>query len=159
MVADSLAFGCLLAMIEKELPRWLCSNVAVIVSLSLIILNAIVVRRVPSVSIAAITIDSVCAAIVIQALKSGDIWIARVFAWAPLVWLGSISYSLYLWQELFTISTPSISWKIFVFPYNLLGAVTCAVASYYIVETPIRAWGRTFRPKGYKRSIDAQVAA
>jgi len=48
----------------------------------------------------------------------------------PIVWLGKISYSLYLWQELF-IYGPRNPW------YFVLFAVALASLSYYLIEQPM----------------------
>jgi peptidoglycan/LPS O-acetylase OafA/YrhL len=58
----------------------------------------------------------------------------------PLRWVGRLSYSLYLWQQLFTYW-----WKVGDdwfgrFPANLAGALLVSAASYYLVERPILAW-------------------
>lgn len=55
-------------------------------------------------------------------------------AW-PVVQLGLISYSLYIWQQPFTI-WPGMSWL--RFPWNLLLPVVVAVGSYRLVEVPMR---------------------
>jgi len=52
--------------------------------------------------------------------------------WKPVAWLGKISYSLYLWQELFC-SNPNLHYG-----YVLaLPAIACACLSYYFVEQPM----------------------
>jgi peptidoglycan/LPS O-acetylase OafA/YrhL len=48
----------------------------------------------------------------------------------PLTHLGIISYSLYLWQQLFTRSNTHL------FPMNILWILLCAEASYLLVERP-----------------------
>jgi peptidoglycan/LPS O-acetylase OafA/YrhL len=53
---------------------------------------------------------------------------------APFVWVGSISYSLYLWQQPFLNRWSSAPWA--AFPLNLALAVLFAAASYYFVEEP-----------------------
>ncbi len=56
----------------------------------------------------------------------------RVLNWSPVAWLGKISYSLYLWQELFC-SNPSLH-----LGYSLvIPALACACLSYYCVERPM----------------------
>jgi len=55
-------------------------------------------------------------------------WILNV---QPLVWLGKISYSLYLWQQLFAYGDRHRPW------YFVLCAVGLASASYYLVEQPL----------------------
>jgi peptidoglycan/LPS O-acetylase OafA/YrhL len=53
---------------------------------------------------------------------------------APVVWMGTISYSLYLWQQPFLNRWSAAWWT--MFPVNLLLAVATAAASYYLVERP-----------------------
>jgi peptidoglycan/LPS O-acetylase OafA/YrhL len=58
----------------------------------------------------------------------------------PVVWLGLLSYSLYVWQELFLswaagpklAALPIYDWRVWWVP-----AVACACVSYYAVERPI----------------------
>jgi peptidoglycan/LPS O-acetylase OafA/YrhL len=49
----------------------------------------------------------------------------------PVVWLGQISYSLYLWQQLFVFGEHPKPW------YFVAFAVVLASASYYLVEQPM----------------------
>jgi peptidoglycan/LPS O-acetylase OafA/YrhL len=49
----------------------------------------------------------------------------------PVVWLGKISYSLYLWQQLFVFGEHARRW------YFVFFAVAIASASYYLVERPM----------------------
>jgi len=66
----------------------------------------------------------------------------RILNVQPVVWLGKISYSLYLWQQLFAFGTRPHPW------YLLLVALGLASASYYLVEQPIlRLRERRSRPK------------
>jgi len=53
------------------------------------------------------------------------------------VWVGTMSYSIYLWQEPFLnhyAHSGMTTW-----PVNLMLALICAVASFYLVETPFFA--------------------
>ncbi|HXL22228.1 MAG TPA: acyltransferase [Candidatus Dormibacteraeota bacterium] len=64
-------------------------------------------------------------------------WSARVFRSWPLVYLGKISYSLYLWHALF-ILTREPSWGFLrAFPINLGVPLLLAITSYHFVERPI----------------------
>ena len=58
--------------------------------------------------------------------------------WGPLVWLGTLSYSLYLWQEPFLNHFRPT--RATTYPLNLVLAFGCAVASYYLIEKPILTW-------------------
>ena len=70
--------------------------------------------------------------------------ISRLLDCAPIAWIGRISYSLYIWQQLFLVpgwEHPSHSWTLW--PLNLACAFIVACASYYLVETPLlRVGGR-----------------
>ena len=58
----------------------------------------------------------------------------------PVVWLGTLSYSLYVWQQLFLgqmasprlAALPGYDWHAW-----WLMALACACASYYVVERPV----------------------
>jgi peptidoglycan/LPS O-acetylase OafA/YrhL len=64
-------------------------------------------------------------------------WICRLLRTRALVFLGTISYSLYLWQQLFNHpGSPAF----LGFPLNIAGSVLAATASYYVVELPFLRW-------------------
>ena len=66
----------------------------------------------------------------------------------PLRWIGRISYSLYLWQQLFfgagIVAGPAQYAWLRQPPYNLLALLGCATFSYYVVEKPLVRLGRNF---------------
>jgi peptidoglycan/LPS O-acetylase OafA/YrhL len=55
----------------------------------------------------------------------------RILNFAPVVWLGKISYSLYLWQEPFFFNPSRQS------AYRLFLGIGLACLSYYLVEQPV----------------------
>jgi peptidoglycan/LPS O-acetylase OafA/YrhL len=71
---------------------------------------------------------------------------------APLVrFLGRLSYSLYLWQQLFLMGRawpPGDAPWFARFPMNLAYALAAACASYYLVEQPILRWRDRRSAKG-----------
>jgi peptidoglycan/LPS O-acetylase OafA/YrhL len=130
-VADQLAIGCLLALIAKRLPR-IPGYLAVVMSLAAIFIPwypatsagrslfmLFLLRPLLHISIAGIVLH------VIQVPY-------RALNWGPVVWLGKISYSLYLWQELFC-SNPNLHYGYIL----ALPAIGCACLSYYVVEEPM----------------------
>lgn len=94
------------------------------------------------------TLQSLAALLLIFWLLSGKGGLLRkgLEAW-PVAQLGLLSYSLYIWQQLFMIS-PAMHWL--AFPWNALTALGAAVLSYRLVETPmrkrIRQWFRQPQP-------------
>jgi peptidoglycan/LPS O-acetylase OafA/YrhL len=72
--------------------------------------------------------------------------LGRVLEWRPLRWIGSISYSLYLWQELFVPELHSELARggfryLQQLPWNLLAIVVCACLSRYLIEIPMTRLG------------------
>jgi len=63
----------------------------------------------------------------------------------PVMWLGAISYSLYLWQQLFLDRSSSAPWA--AFPLNLVFSLLLAAASYHLVEQPGLKLRERFSPK------------
>jgi len=96
-----------------------------------------------------------------EQLKSGTMVIAkaatglgRMLNSLPFVFLGQLSYSLYLWQQPF-LNRQSASW-IAAFPVNLLFALGAALVCHYFVELPFLSLrDRWQKPKG-KRGTPAQ---
>ncbi len=62
-------------------------------------------------------------------------WIVAVFEWRPLRQLGILSYSIYLWQQIFFMYRKD-------FPYHtgVLFAVGAGAISFYLFEKPARTW-------------------
>jgi len=66
--------------------------------------------------------------------------IGRILNWGPIVKIGLLSYSIYLWQTLFlhhlnVVVFGSLTW-ISTFPGNWAGFFLLATFSYYVVEQP-----------------------
>jgi peptidoglycan/LPS O-acetylase OafA/YrhL len=70
--------------------------------------------------------------------------VSRVLDWPPIAWIGRISYSLYIWQQLFLVpgwEYPAHWWT--RLPWNLAALLAVACVSYYVIETPLlRVGGR-----------------
>jgi peptidoglycan/LPS O-acetylase OafA/YrhL len=121
VVCGPIALGCLLALYPRLVPRIPAWPLVPVI----LVLDAYDVRFVVNLLVA------ICVARFVAAPPA-------VLNWAPLMWLGKISYSLYLFQQLFF---DSISGKPAIplpFPLNLAGALAVATASYYFIEQPIR---------------------
>jgi len=63
----------------------------------------------------------------------------------PILFLGKVSYSLYVWQQLFLGPTRSTFWSSpYTLPIKYAGALLMAYASYRFVEKPFIRYGRAF---------------
>lgn len=72
-------------------------------------------------------------------------WAHRMLNARPLVWIGEISYSLYLWQQLFLLSPSNSSPPLGRFnlaPWNVLLSFVMAAGSFYLLERPMIARGK-----------------
>ena len=80
--------------------------------------------------------------------------LGRILEFAPLRYIGKLSYSLYLWQQLF-FHTGMEPLRFQRAPWNVVFIVACACISYYCVEKPIIRLGHalTKRPRS-KRDVD-----
>jgi peptidoglycan/LPS O-acetylase OafA/YrhL len=69
--------------------------------------------------------------------------ISKILESRPLKYIGRISYSLYLWQQIFVVNAREISQAgerlrlLQIFPLNLLCLLTLASGSYFLIERPI----------------------
>lgn len=77
-------------------------------------------------------------------------WFSHLLESAPLRYIGRISYSLYLWQQLFLIThfgagTACLG-HLQSFPFNWIATFACALLSYYLVEQPLIRLGHRLAP-------------
>ena len=149
-VADILAIGCLLALFNNHVPRikaiWATLMIFPVVLVPIYLgvwrfqvtpVLLFVLWPLLHLSIAGLLAHAVQRAYWILNLK-------------PVVWLGKISYSLYLWQQLFVFGEHPRPW------YFILPAVAMAGASYYLVEQPML---RLRERRVEKRKLTSSYAA
>lgn len=70
----------------------------------------------------------------------------RVLSFPGLTWLGRISFSVYLWQNLFCFGVSETRFD--TFPLSLLASIVCGYIAYRLIELPSLRW----RSKIKKRS-------
>ncbi len=82
--------------------------------------------------------------------------LGRVLEHPVLRWIGRLSYSLYLWEFFFVyyrdVPITLGVWQ--TFPVNLIAAVVCAAASYYLVERPLVKLGHRIAPAMPRGAMD-----
>lgn len=139
-MCDYLAAGCTLALLRPWLltrpwylrltaSRWLVLTVPII-----LLLNR--VGSYPVVIALGTPVTNVCLALLIESsTRHAGSLAGRLLNWKPVVFLGTLSYSLYLWQQIF-IDRGSGAW-VNAFPQNVLLALLFALASWFLVERPL----------------------
>jgi peptidoglycan/LPS O-acetylase OafA/YrhL len=141
---DALLWGCVAAIYFPEIVRftarirfsqlWLPILVTLMVAEKLHAPGLIALRAV------------LMPALVLSTVLQPASLLGRVLEWRPVRWLGTISYSLYLWQELFLPEIDSArSHGVFHYlqqaPWNLLAILTMACLSRYLIEVPMTRLG------------------
>ena len=129
--ADQLAIGCLLAVFAPRLPRIRGSVAAIMVLAAILIpwFPAINPWRTLFMLFVLRPLLNIClAGLVLHVIQVPY----RLLNLPPVAWLGRLSYSLYLWQELFCTNV-SLHFGYFL----VVPAFACACLSYYCVEQPM----------------------
>jgi len=147
-VADSLAFGCLLAIGGDYLQarKWYKTIVANswFVPVTVILIFAFNWLRLYLVGIIfGPSVIGLLVAFIVHRCTWTASRVNTFLALKPMVAVGAASYSLYLWQQPFL--NRNLSWAICRFPTNILLAVSFALTSYYFVERPLNHLRRKLR--------------
>jgi peptidoglycan/LPS O-acetylase OafA/YrhL len=138
--ADAIAIGCLLAgNLEWLKQQRLFRN----------FLNSKVFILVPFITILANELNPIQKKYLLAGISAENIGIALCIAWLiihsssrivsilssrPMVFVGQMSYSIYLWQQLFL--NPRSSALVTSFPINLFMVVIVSLLAHFIVERP-----------------------
>ena len=74
-----------------------------------------------------------------------------------LVWIGTISYSLYVWQQVFIYEVRVLRplGVLNMFPYNFVALAAVASLSFYCLEKPLIRYGRRFGKMGEIQPVAA----
>ncbi len=90
-------------------------------------------------------------------------WLGRLLESPPLAWVGRLSYSLYLWQQLFLVGGRQVGplplGVLQELPLSLVGAFACAVLSHYVLERPLVRLGKRLFSSGERAPEAAPVVA
>ena len=138
-VADAIATGCVLAGYKESLlnrkwfQRIMNSNWFFLIPLAIFVVNARSGARLRW-GLLETLINVMIALCVCRATTHTQDFAGRVLNWRPLVFVGVLSYSLYLWQQPF-IDRTSTFW-VARFPQNLILAFCAALICHYAIEKP-----------------------
>ena len=145
-VSDALACGCILAVARETLwnnrlyQRLVSSPYVVLIPLATLLFMAVVVTRAhilyDTIGIPILNVGLVL--MLDRYMRFADTtWTGRSLNWAPVAWIGTISYSLYLWQEPMACLTRPLPMIV-----EILGALALAIASRHFIELPFLALRR-----------------
>jgi peptidoglycan/LPS O-acetylase OafA/YrhL len=150
--ADALMFGCLAALTRFDAgavrfhaifarrggPIWALVAVGV--------LSPLLYARLHGGYLFAVgdTLSGACVAVLlIWAIDHRSSPVGRFLNWQPIVTLGTLSYSLYIWHVVFIAPIAGV---IIAFPLNVILTFVVAWCSYRGIEVPVIALRRRFRP-------------
>jgi peptidoglycan/LPS O-acetylase OafA/YrhL len=133
LIADTLLWGCCLAFVKPKAS----ATVSTIVAIYCAVLLAVLCEGVRFTLAVPMPLEHILPAVMVGAvIACPTAPIGRLLELAPLRFIGKISYSLYIWQQLFLFShMPTL--------LAIAAAVACAYLSYRFIEQPCIAFGRT----------------
>jgi peptidoglycan/LPS O-acetylase OafA/YrhL len=146
---DMLMFGCALALLgqfydpqrlSKTLLPWRADIVSVVFLLIVSPILSNTLRGVYLVLAEYTLVGLATSIIILCAVRHPKSVLGRLLNLKLFVHIGVLSYSLYLWQELFTYYDSDL--LITYLPLNLMFIFAAAGLSYHLVETPFRRMGR-----------------
>ena len=143
---DALLMGCFLAavLVHPRFSKMLNAPVFTsqwgvpVAVVSIVLLNSSLLGRAPgAVKLLTPSVSFVLVALIIRYLIQGKRgWVDLVFNFKPLVGLGLISYSLYLWQQPFCLVNPRDFPVAFSPGVAVFVSVVLAVLSHFFIERP-----------------------
>jgi peptidoglycan/LPS O-acetylase OafA/YrhL len=160
MGTDAIATGCLLAALRDRLEahgayrRILSSRWLPLVAVFIVAVNAMEGGSRLAFAVGFPVLNVSIALLIHHTIRYPQYAFGRVLNTPFFAAVGVLSYSLYLWQQVF-LNRNGVLW-INHFPQNLVCAVLAACLSYYIVEKPFLALRRRLEKRQKAR---AQAAA
>jgi peptidoglycan/LPS O-acetylase OafA/YrhL len=144
-VADAIATGCVLAATRSWLgqkPAFAAMQRSALTAVLLVTMIFALDHKKGSISVSypvGETALNVCIALFIDwCLRNPTGRLGAFLEWRPVVYIGLLSYSLYLWQQPFANRHSDA--LVASFPLNLVCIAAAALASYYLIEKPSLDW-------------------
>ncbi len=151
MLADSLACGCLLALWRTRLHenKWyraaLNSSFFWLLPLMILVISAFH-RSTKIYYTIGLTFTNIGVALCLDwCVTWSEGKVGRILNSRVIAYVGTLSYSIYLWQQLFINRNSDAI--IASFPLNIILAALTAMASYYFIEKPSLQWRQRLETK------------
>jgi peptidoglycan/LPS O-acetylase OafA/YrhL len=90
------------------------------------------------------SLGTACLALTVANLDGAADAVKTLLSSKIFVWMGTLSFSLYIWQQPFAMGRPR---PVILGAVPLAAAAACAVSSYYLIERPVRRWLNTHPPR------------
>jgi len=142
---DALLTGCVLALLRydgrgiKVLNSGVFQNPAVPIISTATVYTFTSLTMVPKpLYFLSASITHISIALVINyVIEARGSWLVRLLNSTPLATCGALSYSLYIWQQLFCVNPDGSTAWYKMFPMNFALTVAAAVLSYRLIERPL----------------------
>jgi peptidoglycan/LPS O-acetylase OafA/YrhL len=157
--ADSLLWGCFLAFLvdapesRAKLQRHLNAPVVALCALATVLFTIFYSM------LATLWIAMLIPVVIAGTMLHPEWRFCRVLELAPVRFLGRMSYSLYVWQQLF-LTAGWLPGKAIgpAAPWNLVAAFAVAAASYFLIEKPCMKFGRMVAEQGWRVAVFGMAA-
>jgi peptidoglycan/LPS O-acetylase OafA/YrhL len=141
---DGLLWGCLAAIYFPRIQR-LVGRVR-FSQLWLVPVALLVVTQIMHVPALTLWRAILLPLLLISTVTQPASWLGRTLEWQPIRWIGTLAFSLYLWQELFLPEIASVMARggfreLQRPPWNLLALLVAACLSRYLIEIPMNRMG------------------
>jgi peptidoglycan/LPS O-acetylase OafA/YrhL len=138
---DPILIGCYVALNKARLDNWIRSWRGGTVIPSALVAVLFLLMPVAEAKLGGFwsatygtTLEAALVGVLIVVLcAQSEFWFSRLLRTTPFVFVGTISFSLYLWQQLFANLNLPIA---HAFPLGIVEAVGMASASYFFIEAP-----------------------
>jgi peptidoglycan/LPS O-acetylase OafA/YrhL len=158
MVCDGLATGCVIGLLASRygisgLTRAIPGPCFALAPLVLLACAWLSNRPVFSLAIGSTLANASIGIMILWCITHADSTLGRLLNSRVAVFAGAISFSLYLWQQIFmdSVSLPRAS----AFPTAILLSILAAMGSYFLIEWPLQS----LRRRHHRTPIDSVVPA